>query len=468
MAGTHESSAGSGVLEAVRVARGHARSEDVIDGVKQAIADELLRLDPGVKIEMTEYFNHSYVPDLVASWREDGKSAQRRVFIRGSMRAVMAAGEVPALDDQAPLLLGLEEEKAKTWRRVRQSMAKKSRTLATEITATAQFSTLSPVGGPESGQLTRLVRANIIRGGRGVLDDVDARRIIDVETEAPAEALKVFQEMVSQLFVGATAERLTNTAGLLREFFEDDPDAGALTALEARPLSDSELGIVLPYVLGRAEDVRNAVVWRSLAAMVSLERLESMTEVLSGLDLSPLVRVAASRLQAARSALYFNDCAVSDEEKDESTPVWGARNGRLVADVRRWSVWFGSDARKIRARPDGPDARWDELSAPLERFDIRGIELRGLSRNLSMESSKSETLRQDVANVRESIDDDFHVSSVTVRERDPEDSPEIRVEFGASTATGRASLATHLQAAALLSVKRPISADDLGVLVDET
>ncbi|WP_169583353.1 MULTISPECIES: hypothetical protein [Microbacterium] len=455
------------VVKAVREARAHQKPEDVIDGVKRAVADEMRRLDPSVKIEKTDYFNHSYVPDMVATWREDGKKRERRIFIRGSLRAVVAAEDIDALADQEPLILGLEDEKKRTWSRLRDQMPKQSRTLATEITATAQI--VAPAGSPtDATQLSGLVRANIVRGGRGVLDDGDAQRIVGVEQQEPLEALKAFNKTVRRLFVGATAERLTRTATLLQVFFENEPDATVLAQLEEDSLTDSELRVVLPYVLQRAGDVRVPQVWRTLATMLTMERLESMSGALDGLDLTPLVRQAAPALMAGRSSLFFNPAEMTEEEMDATPPHWHMRSGRLAADVRRWTMWFGSDARKLRGREDGPDARWDELSPPLRGFDLTGIELRGLSRQLSVATTKGDTVREDVEQIRTTIEDDFHVSSVSVRASGDETAPTVKVEFAAATATGKAPVAFHVRALTLLSVKRPIANDDIAALLDSS
>lgn len=458
----------SPVIAAVREARTHHNPNDVIDGVKKAIADELRRLDESVKIEKTEYFNHTFVPDLIATWREDGKRRERRIFIRGSLRSVVAANDAALLADQEPVLLGIGDEPAgPTWSKLRTQIPLKSKALATEISATSQI-TGARDSSRESAQLSGLVRANLVRGGRGVLEDNDARRIMDVETQAPAEALKAFNKTVKKLFVGETAARLTRTAGLLQSFFEANPAPEVFEGLRVEPLSNSELQVVLPYVLRRAADVHSEYVWDVLASMLTLERIESMSTALADVDMTPVIRRAVLELMAGRSALFFNAKEIAPEQMDAEAPKWSVRNGRLAADVHRWTIWLGSDARKLRGRDDGPDARWDELSAPLREFDMTEIELRGLSRHLSVANTEGDTVRQDVEQIRGTIQDDFHVASVTVREQAQEDAPNVKVEFAASTATGKAPVDFHVRAASLLSVKRPIAQNDLDLLLERS
>lgn len=453
------------VVSAVRQAKALSRSADVIEGVKNAVIDELKRLDPTLKIKKTDYFNHSYAPDLVAVWREAGREQERRIFIRGSLSSVVAAEDVESLADQEPLLIGLGDDKKKVLADLRKQLPASTRTLATEVSATSRIPTLMRDEQRDT-QLSGLVRANIVRGGRGLLSDKAADRIVAVEEDEPLEALKAFQTTVRQLFTGATAERLNRTAGLLVEFFEERPSQETLALLREEPLLDGELRVVLPYVLRRASEVRAPEVWEALASMLTLERLESMSPSLADLDLTPIVARATKSMTAGRSALFPNT-EVANDEHAELPPSWKVRNGRLVADVHRWALWMGTDARKIRARDDGTDARWDELSAPLRAFDLTAIELHGLSRQLAVGNEDPDTLREDVERIRGTIEDDFHVASVTVREKGDADAGEVKVEFEGAVGTGKATVDFHIRAAALLAVRRPLTDEDIQTLTGD-
>jgi hypothetical protein len=455
-----------GVVAAVRAARERGRPEDVIAGVKNAVADEMRRLDPALKIKKTEYFNHSYIPDLVAIWHEDGKARERPIYIRGSLRAVVAGEDVDALSDQMPLLIGLGDERKKVLDELRGQLPKTTRTLATEVSVTSQIKSPSEDDVADA-HLSDLVRTNLVRGGRGLLADVDAKRIGAVEGDEPVEALKAFNKTVRRLFVGDTADRLTRTVGLLQDFFDESPSSETLSQLRDEPLTDVELRVVLPYVLKRAEDVRQPEVWEVLSSMLTLERIESMSLSLMDLDLTPLIRPSVRNLVAGKSAVFLNSDEISEEEKDALPVGWRVRNGRLAADVHRWVLWLGSNGRKLRGRDDGPDARWDELSEPLKHFDLTAIELHGLSRQLAVSNTNAAATREDVESIRETIQDDFHVSSVGVRRKGEPEAPSVKVDFGASTAAGRADIEFHVEAASLLAIKRPFTADDIEALVGE-
>jgi hypothetical protein len=455
-----------GVVEAVRVAMTSLRRDDLIDGVKKAISDELVRLDPSLKIAHTRFFNHTYNPDLVATWTDGGEKRERRIFLRGSLGAVVDSDDVTALSDQEPVLIGLVNEKKKTLNRLRTQLPVTTRSLATEVGSVARITGSSATRGTRrESQLGDLVRANLVRGGRGLLTNTDADRIVSVEGDEPAASLRAFQRTVRHLFVGSTAERLNRTAGLLSTLFDGTPDARTLEQLRNEPLTDGELAVVLPFLLERASNVQSPAVWAAIGSMLTLEKLEGMAGSLKDLDLTPVVKVAAREMQASRAAVFINPEEISDAEKDAKEPSWRMRGGRLSADVRRWALWVVSDSRKIRGREDGPDARWSDLASPLAEFDLTSVQLHGLSRKLSVANDDPATVLQDVASIRASIEDDFHVPSVTVREKDVPDAPSVDVEFGATTTTGRASLWFHVRAAGLLARSRPIANDDLELLV---
>jgi hypothetical protein len=55
-----------------------------------------------------------------------------------------------------------------------------------------------------------------------------------------------------------------------------------------------------------------------------------------------------------------------------------------------------------------------------------------------------------------------------VREKGDADAPSIQVEFGAGTATGKASVDFHVRAASLLAVKRPFTEEDVAALTGDS
>lgn len=453
----------AGVVEEVRYAMSHRDSDDLIDGVKKAVIKEVKRLDPGIKIERTNYFNHTYNPDLVATWSDQGTRRSRPIFLRGSLASVLKSADVTNLADRDPVLIGLSDDTKPVLSKLRRQLPKSNGALATQVSSVAQI-----VGarGSEHNDvhLSDLVRANLVRGGRGVLGSTDAEDIATVESTDASESLEAFRSTVENLFVGATADRLNRTVDMLSTFFERDPDQVELDRVAQESLSDSELSVVLPYVLERAQDVQSQLVWNALSEMLTLQRLENMVKSLAGLDLTPLIVPMVDRLVGARSTVSFTADEITPEEMQARPATWKIRGSMLSADVGVWDFYVGSSARKIRGRDDGADARWKEVSAQLREFDLQAVSLRGLTRKLEVTGDNPQAVREDVEAVRNSIHDDFHVPAVTLRLGEES---EVTVDFGAMTATGKAPVAFHLRAASLLARKAPFAEEQLNVLLGD-
>ena len=333
--------------------------------------------------------------------------------------------------------------------------------LATEISVTAQIATVE-----ERSELSTLVRTSLIRTANGVLGGSEAAGLQSIDSEDSSSALDAFKGTIESLFPGIPGEKLRRVAHLLETLSSSQPDAAALESLISTPLAEAELSIVLPFLLRQADSLVDSPVWRGIGSGLSLKTIESLAPSLTGFNLNPLIGPIVGSLRGARSALFVNPDEITDEEKDEREVNWLMRGGRLSANLHRWSFWVATDSRKIKGRDDGPDARWDELSELLTKFDVLQVDLHGLSRRLSVANADPSSVREDVASIRSSIDDDFHVTSLRVREPGSSDEAYkgVTVEFGSATTTGDGTISLHLDAARLLSVRRPLEDEWVGVL----
>lgn len=59
-------------------------SAESVRRVKDIVSAALLVADPSVRVTRTEYFNHTYVPDLVVEWPSRGVDCLRRVYLRAT------------------------------------------------------------------------------------------------------------------------------------------------------------------------------------------------------------------------------------------------------------------------------------------------------------------------------------------------------------------------------------------------
>src|SRR4051812_28082092 len=79
-----------------------------VAAIKTAVANYLSEADPGSRIRTTEYFNHTFSPDLILSWGDDS-AGTRRVFIRTDARESSLREDLDWVPADAPLFLPLRD-----------------------------------------------------------------------------------------------------------------------------------------------------------------------------------------------------------------------------------------------------------------------------------------------------------------------------------------------------------------------
>jgi hypothetical protein len=158
---------------------------DIVTGVKEAVAQEVGALSPDAKIVVTEYFNHTYVPDLVLEWNEAGRHDQRPIFLRNTLRSAAVENELEALAPREPIVLALTApaEPGPRFDVLRERARQANRVLVTDLISLADVAAPPDEQGRVGSShgagapLLRLVQANLLKGGRGLLTSIDAERL---------------------------------------------------------------------------------------------------------------------------------------------------------------------------------------------------------------------------------------------------------------------------------------------------
>ena len=76
-----------------------------IASIKNAVIAQLLASDDRVKVETTEYFNHTYAPDLILRWNTG--RPDRRVYLRTNTNPVYLLEDVDVVSANHPILIPL-------------------------------------------------------------------------------------------------------------------------------------------------------------------------------------------------------------------------------------------------------------------------------------------------------------------------------------------------------------------------
>jgi hypothetical protein len=165
---------------------------DTITRIKTAAIHQFEALDTRVRVHSTEYFNHSFAPDLVLTWPQR-KQAERYVYMRSSSQQNVLANDVARLGDQQPIVLGLvpvRRTSAKHSQRLNR-LAQDSNTLVTDAPALASLTDAK-----RRQPITGLFSTALAQGGRGLVDNADARRTTDAIVEGFAGAQTIGTESV--------------------------------------------------------------------------------------------------------------------------------------------------------------------------------------------------------------------------------------------------------------------------------
>jgi hypothetical protein len=334
--------------------------------------------------------------------------------------------------------------------------------------------------------LLRLVQANLLKGGRGLLTPQDVERL--AQSAAPPEGdavlteqfVTTFQEAADEMFAPDAALRLRRSAELLR-FGLANEVIDAVTAATGK-LSDVELRVLIPYLLADETARANTRLWAYIGSMISLDRLEELGDALVDVDVTALVVPNLETWTAKRAQLVINssfegpDGTLSELRTGEASqqhasvperadngeagePFWFISNRLLTADAGPWRLFIASDARRLKGRPDSAAANWDDISPLVGGFALDAVDLRGLSRRIYVGAEESGDVGADVARIRASIEDSFQVTEMHIRRiGDDESSASLNVDFTEMTVTaerGSAPIASLVSAVELLAHRQP-------------
>lgn len=442
------------------------RPEDIIRGVKQAVHQELKELDPRAKVESTAYFSHSFVPDFVVTWNEGGRGQRRDVYLRPSLESTVAAHDVQALGEHAPVLLSLRRPEAEA---VEEAARRDVDVHAPDVLVTGVSALDAFTGDPAvDAPLQALVRPNLVRGGRGVISGDTAASLHTPLTGTADDVarLEAFTVLVRDLFVPDAATRLERAAQILEVGLTGDV-SGLVLTLDDDPagqlmrgrLSDAEVDVLLPYLLGRADITQEPAFWGHVGSMLDLARLEGIGDVLHGLDLTPLIAANLDTWTAIRAGLVLN-------AEDGGSPAPGQWRlvGRTIATVQGpWRVHVTADSRKLRGRDDSLAARWDELAPVLRGRPVTAVALHGVQRRVNVTADQAADVLADVTTIRASIADEFYVPAVTVRSSQDEEASRIELDFKKMLATASAPTSVG----ALVDATVTVLGHRLGVTSDD-
>ena len=362
----------SNAKDAVAAALTFERSEDLIAGVRSAVIQELQSLDAAVRIKETQYFNHTFAPDLELTWPDD-RRASRYVYLRYSLESAAAGRDFQSLAPLSPVVLALREEEPAGLDLARDEFDRVNNDAGLLATDVGALGALGVGSEPGTAPLLALVRGNVVRGARGLLvaDRVQdlANQALGTETgdqEEQAAQLAGLEALVNDVFLPAASTRLLRAVQLVRAASSDDFLAtadGTNAEQVGGRLSHAELRVLLPYFLRPDAAPRSTAFWQYLGSLTDLAGLEGMSTSLLTSDLTPFVTANAASWQARRAQAVLNADALDELESDDPAEADGAEDG-LPGHVEGEAVTTALDSGgEVPSQPGDTMVVLDELDA---------------------------------------------------------------------------------------------------------
>jgi hypothetical protein len=437
--------------------------------VHQVVAKEMRSLDPAATTEVTGYFNHSYVPDLVVQSGEGASAVERPVFLRHSLRSSRASGDLENFDRTGVtafyLSLAQEEPEEEIQRvRSRAGERRESRVLVTTVPALDDLAPATETPDPVLG----LVRSSIVRSAKGAIVESDmAKLVLPRDRQIEPQELAAFSETVSSVFTEDAVLRINRVFGIVEQALAEEPSVEAM--LLSGRLTDSEIRELVPYLLSLQGVTQDRDFWVGVARLIDLTDIERMWNRFADLDLTPLAS-AASGVWRAKRVLMTNRAEAIDDENFDRTPRWSVTGNLLSAEVGNWRLTFANKATKIKtANRDLSPARWDDLLPSLTPYTLTAVDLRGVTTRSQYGAQESTVdMKQRVAAFIEGADDSFHLPAVTVATGVGDEASEITADFTEMMLDARpdADVATLARTAlTILGYRYPTDGADVDALL---
>jgi hypothetical protein len=145
---------------------------DTAAAVHDVVANALRMLDAGAEIKSTDYFTHTFVPDLVLSWGPGDKRQERHVHLRFSVTDRAFCQDLDHLASEAPLFLGMTDRTGldqPVWSGHGPDVE------SSLVTQSPAIEELERKTATESR--ARKATGVLVRAGRGLLDEPRAERV---------------------------------------------------------------------------------------------------------------------------------------------------------------------------------------------------------------------------------------------------------------------------------------------------
>ncbi|WP_141217073.1 hypothetical protein [Rhodococcus sp. 14-2483-1-2] len=440
-------------------ARSAEDPDSYIAGVKAAVRREFQRIDNTAKLDDTEYFNHSAVPDFVIKWPD---KTERRLYLRNSYESIVAANDAVRFNAVRPVVLALNSNPAEN--RVEEEMREQSSAAPETLVADAQSFDAVSIDDDEvvsESPLAGLIRSNLARGGRGLLTTSRVSELLSLGTSSTDDSDLTYVEKLSESFLPESVARITRTARLVELALGDDFSELERLSQEDSKLDASEIRKMIPWLIENEGVTRNISFWRYVGSMVDFMDVVSLKEALGGLDLTPLVSANMGKWAGKRAYIGLenipSDNATEQEARVRADGVWSILGSTLGVNFGGSRLHLAPSGATLRGRDKKSAVLWPDLEEALDGFDVLSVSLTGISRSISVNAEESRDVSEDVESIARSVDDTYYVRSLGLGfpAADAEDEiADVKVNFDGQIVAADRSVALADLASVALKVLR--------------
>ncbi|HEU5159282.1 MAG TPA: hypothetical protein VFU43_19965 [Streptosporangiaceae bacterium] len=443
---------GGNFSEAIQGAADRSVPRDSIQAVKQAITNELRAADGGLEVEHTDFFNHSFVPDLILRW--PGQDDVRELFIRTDTTPAYLAEDISLVPDRRPIFFGLSAvSEAASGSSAVSEASRSAGALVTDADGVEGFIERKRVN-----PLMSLASTAVLQGGRGVFDRENA-----------AGAATALEEGFASAKAGQ-GEETASTAALIPRLLDGNRASRLLHVMQALWVSSGASAADFPAALqpGRLDDtsllhllgldpIDDVEFWRNLSADLTLEQLAGLRVERPTRNFQLLIRANLDRLYARAARVISAETGTGATRDTE--PRWVIEHGEVGLRIDGFCAYVFDSADKLGSRSDSEGIPVDVFFRRLQglreaRIPISRAELSGGGRRVTYESESIEDITEDLEFRRfvNAMESAAQVRRVVAK---LEDGKQVKCNLTNSTATGFGSskfLLTELISAALLAL----------------
>jgi len=406
------------LTDAVRRALGGDDMLVAAADVKSLLCDELARVDPAASVRRTDYFNHSYVPDIVLRWPEQ---PTREVFLR-FMAPETVENDVERVGRSGPVMVDLSLATApnmheRTVAATRTAVGSFPSVLVTDTEATEQIR-------PEASAnlVEQVVVSNLLRAGRGQLTESVAQAAVatsragfDGAVDLDAGPVRAALDVARSLFSTELERRVEKSLQLLWWAAGGSAADFPMTFPDDMELNPSDTRDFLRMVFTEAQPILDSDFWARLADRIGFDMLVEAGEVQASENLNRLMKPLAGRLLLSHVALDRHDRPFPPYDQMR----WSLSDHFLQLTGPDWSARFTPHGNRFSQRHDeGDPLPLSTASARSDALLVEEAELQEATRRVHLTRTTVEALDNRGYALRDLVQgfpDDARVRSLVVR-----------------------------------------------------